>query len=126
MISRNEFATSVTEFTSPTADDLRSRIKFPPQPFILSGAEPVYELKLEQRSYAVPWFGLATLIISILTVITSWLILQFIKGRPIFTDKLLKAAVSYFLWATGFGFQVLYSLGIPRSFPSTVFAYILN
>lgn len=90
---KKEFATSsVTELHRSTITPPKPKS----QPFVPFGAEPVEELKQDKIAYGIPWLGLAALFISVLTIISSWLILHFINGHAVFTNKLLKPAVSTF------------------------------
>jgi hypothetical protein len=86
---KNECTTSVTEL-NPSTPTSKARL----QPFVPFGAEPVEELKQDKVAYGVPWLGLIALFISILTIITSWLILHLINDHVVFTNTLLKPAVS--------------------------------
>jgi hypothetical protein len=88
--SKNEFATSSVTELHPSTPVLA---KPKSQPFVPFGAEPVDELKQDKVAYGIPWLGLSALFISILTIISSWLILHFINGHIVFTNKLLKPAV---------------------------------
>jgi hypothetical protein len=87
----NQFATSTTELTSPSTDDLSNKTRR--LPFISLREEPVEELR-SQTSFAIPWLGLVALAISAITIIGSWLILHFINQRTVFTGKFSKPAVS--------------------------------
>jgi len=89
--AKNEFATSSVTELHPSTPVLK---KTKSQPFLPFGAEPVDELKQDNVAYGVPWLGLSALIISLLTILSSWLILHFINGHVVFTHKLLKPAVS--------------------------------
>lgn len=91
MSFKNEVAvSSVTELHQSTTVSSKAKS----QPFVPFGSEPVEELKQDKIAYGIPWLGLATLFISILTIISSWLILHFIDGHVVFTNKFLKPAVS--------------------------------
>jgi hypothetical protein len=93
MNPKNDITESVTELHPSTPEPTKPK----PQPFVPFGAEPVEELKQQDSvAYGIPWLGLIALVISILTIISSWLILHFINGRVVFTNKLLKPAASTF------------------------------
>lgn len=48
----------------------------------------------EQSKHHTPWLGLGALLISVLTVVASFLILYFINGRHVYEKSYLKPAVS--------------------------------
>jgi hypothetical protein len=92
--NKNELTTSSVTELHPSTPVLK---KTKSQPFLPFGAEPVDELKQDNVAYGIPWLGLSALLISILTIFSSWLILHFIDGHIVFTNKLLKPAVSTIL-----------------------------
>jgi hypothetical protein len=94
MFVKTQFATSTTELQSSSIDG--SSVRKHHRPFIALNDEPVEELK-SRKDYAIPWLGLIALILSILTLIASWVILHVINGRTVFTNKLAKPAVSNYL-----------------------------
>jgi hypothetical protein len=91
MFVKTRFATSTAELQSSSIDG--SSVTKHHRPFIALNDEPVEELK-SRKDYAIPWLGLIALILSILTLIASWVILHVINGRTVFTNKLAKPAVS--------------------------------